>query len=139
MQELRSCRQQPGETIEEYKANLDALYRKADLLNEYPAADKLRQFIGGLRPEIQEPVEIAAPINLTRAMTHAKAAEAAFSRNVPLSSYSLHKSYLARTDGTDPEIQKLKNDFQTFASEIKTLLQSKPVATTPPSKPATNN
>ena len=72
-------------------------------------------------------------------MNHAKATEAAFSRNVPLSSYSLHKSYLARTDGTDPEIQKLKNDFQTFASEIKTLLQSKPVATIPPSKPATNN
>jgi hypothetical protein len=121
--ELRSRAQRPGENVEEYFDDLEALYRKADPLNEYPEADKLRQFVGGLRPEIREPVEISAPRILEKALTRAKAAEAAFSRGVPLSSYSLNRGYLNHAAGADPEVAKLKSEFMTFAKEIKELLQ----------------
>ena len=56
--------------------------------------DKIRQFIDGLREEIREPVEISCPTTIGQALIKAKAAEAAFSRGVPLSSYSLKRGYL---------------------------------------------
>jgi hypothetical protein len=104
MNQLRNRVQLPGETVDEYLDDLDNLYRKADPTNRYPAEDKLRQFIQGLRDELREPVELSCPDDIAAAIHKARTAEAYFSRNAPLSLYSMRRS----NNSNNGELQEIK-------------------------------
>jgi Retrotransposon gag protein len=121
MEQLMKKVQKPGETVDEYYSDLDALYRKADPNNELNDALRKRQFIRGLRRELREPVQMAMPTTLDQALQRARAAEAAYSQDIPLSAYSLNRYYLSQ--GADPQIQKLQDEFQNFTKEVKNLLE----------------
>jgi hypothetical protein len=122
LEQLGKRVQRPGETVDEYHTDLDALYRKADPDYEISGQQRKRQFIRGLRRELREPVQIAIPKSLQQALERARAAEAAFSQDIPLGAYSLNRHYLAQTAGADPEFKKLQTEFQTFTKEVKELL-----------------
>ncbi|CAG8536577.1 12926_t:CDS:2 [Dentiscutata heterogama] len=60
---------------------------------------------------------------MTKALKKAKAAEAAYSRRGPLSSYSLKRSYLSREGPGNEEIGKLKKAITEMAQNMKMLAQ----------------
>jgi len=92
MNQLRNRTQRPGETVDEYWNDLYNLYLRVDPEEHYPAEDRLHQFLYGLRNEIREPVEIAGPVTIAEALQRARAVESTFSRNAPLSVYSLQRN-----------------------------------------------
>ena len=87
MNQLRNRTQLPGETVDKYLDDLDNLYCKADPTNRYPAENKLRQFIQGLRNELRKPVELSCPDNITTIIYKDRTTEAYYFRNVLLSLY----------------------------------------------------
>lgn len=91
MDELRSKKQRPGETVGEYYGKLQSLYQKADPIGQYPERDFYQQFLKGLRTELRHAVRLAATTNLREAVEKAKAAEAAYSMDGALAGYSLVK------------------------------------------------
>lgn len=93
MEELRNCKQRPGETVGEYYGKLQTLYRKADPANQYPERDHYQQFLKGLRSELRTAVRLAAASNLREAVERAKAAEAAYSMDGSLAGYSMVKKH----------------------------------------------
>ena len=111
MNQLRNRFQKSGETVDEYLDAIIRLYNKVDPDNRYPAEDALRQFINGLRDELREPVEISCPANLEEAVNRARAAEATFSRNAPLSSYSMKCNYLGQTTDEMKDIKEALNQL----------------------------
>ena len=111
MNQLRNRTQKSGETVDEYLDAIIRLYNKVDPDNRYPAEDALRQFINGLRDELREPVEISCPANLEEAVNRARAAEATFSRNAPLSSYSMKRNYLGQTTDEMKDIKEALNQL----------------------------
>ncbi len=55
--ELINCQQGPTETVDSYSTRMYELYRRLEADgNDYPAADKIRRFMGGLRFELQTAV-----------------------------------------------------------------------------------
>ena len=101
------------------------LYKKVDPNNTYPVQDRLRQFIDGLREELREQVEISCPTTLNDALSKASAVEAAYSRHVPLGSYSIKKNYLGQTDGTLNEINELKKTIASLTNIVKESITSR--------------
>lgn len=129
MTQLRNRIQKPGETVDEYVEALLNLYKKVDPTHAYPAEDHLQQFINGLRDEIREPVEIAMPTDLDSAIERAIIVESTFSRNAPLSAYSLHHTSTMRN-----------NELKDIKSVLTQLTQGfQQLATTQTNRGSSNN
>ncbi|CAG8820074.1 11188_t:CDS:2, partial [Gigaspora margarita] len=118
---LRSRQQGLGETVNEYYNELERLYRKADPTGRYLFIDRIRQFMDRLRQELREPVEMECPTTLQQALKKAKATEAAYSREGPLSSYFLKRSYLNRESNNNEEISELRKAILEITRNMKTL------------------
>ena len=104
--------------MDEYLDAIQRLYQKVDPTNLYPAEDKMRQFIDGLRDEIREPVEISCPINTDEALNKARAAEATFSRNAPLSLYSTCCNYLSQNNNEIQDIKQVLTQLTTGFQQL---------------------
>jgi Retrotransposon gag protein/Zinc knuckle len=124
MNQLRNRTQKSGETVDEYLDAITRLYNKVDPNRNYPDEDQLRQFINGLRDEIREPVEISCPANIEEAINRARAAEATFSRNAPLSSYSLRRNYLGQNTDEMKDIKEALNQLTQGFQQLVTLQNS---------------
>ena len=111
MEQIHQRVQKPGETVDEYYAELDSMFRKADPDYELSDTHRKRQFIRGLRRELREPVQMATPYVLQQALIKARAAEVAYSQDIPLSAYSLNRYYLNPATNTTDEFKKLQTDF----------------------------
>jgi hypothetical protein len=104
--------------VDKYLDAIQRLYQKVDPTNRYPAEDKVRQFIDGLRDEIREPVEISCPINMDEALNKARAAEATFSRNAPLSLYSTRRNYLSQNNNEIQDIKQVLTQLTTGFQQL---------------------
>jgi hypothetical protein len=71
--QLRNRKQKPGETIEEYIAAIEELWKRIDFQNNRSEMDKLHEFIEGLRPEFIVPVQLSMPDDVEEAMSKARA------------------------------------------------------------------
>ena len=114
MEELRNCKQRPGETVGEYYGKLQTLYRKADPARQYPERDHYQQFLKGLRSELRTAVRLAAASNLREAVERAKAAEAAYSMDGSLAGYSMVKK---QDEELHKELKELKELLARSAQE----------------------
>ena len=114
MEELRNCKQRPGETVSEYYGKLQILYRKADPARQYPERDHYQQFLKGLRSELRTAVRLAAVSNLREAVERAKAAEAAYSMDGSLAGYSMVKKH---DEELHKELKELKELLARSAQE----------------------
>ena len=97
--------------MDEYLDAITRLYNKVDPNHNYPDEDQLCQFINGLRDEIREPVEISCPANIEETINRTHATEATFSRNAPLSSYSLQHNYLGQNTDEMKDIKEALNQL----------------------------
>ncbi|CAJ0846427.1 2141_t:CDS:2, partial [Entrophospora sp. SA101] len=122
MEELRNCKQRPGETVSEYYSKLQTLYRKADPAKQYPERDNYQQFLKGLRSELRTAVRLAAASNLREAVERAKAAEAAYSMDGSLAGYSLVKKH---DEELHKELKELKELLTKSAQETCDLCYKK--------------
>ncbi|CAG8793093.1 26026_t:CDS:2, partial [Gigaspora margarita] len=121
--ELRAQQQGLGETVDEYYDELERLYHKADPMGKYLQIDRICQFVDSLRQKLREPVEMECPTTLQQALKKAKAAEAAYSRGGPLSSYLLKRSYLSQENSNNEELNELKKAIFEMAQNMKILIQ----------------
>ncbi|CAJ0826495.1 1996_t:CDS:2 [Entrophospora sp. SA101] len=122
MEELRNCKQRPGETVSEYYSKLQTLYRKADPAKQYPERDNYQQFLKGLRSELRTAVRLTAASNLREAVERAKAAEAAYSMDGSLAGYSLVKKH---DEELHKELKELKELLTKSAQETCDLCYKK--------------
>ncbi|GBC05778.1 hypothetical protein RclHR1_06420001, partial [Rhizophagus clarus] len=97
--QLRNRKQKPGETIEDYIAAIEELWKRVDPQGRRTELDKIHEFIEGLRPEFIVPVQSAMPETAEEAMDRARALETALSLNMELSAYSLIPDYLQNMNG----------------------------------------
>jgi hypothetical protein len=97
--QLRNRKQKPGETIEEYIAGMEELWKRVDPEGRRIELDRIHEFIEGLRPEFVVPVQSAMPRNTAEAMEKARALETAFSLGMDLSAYSMLPDYLPNMNG----------------------------------------
>ena len=91
---LRRCKQRPGQSVEEYAAEMESLYLKLDPSHNTPEDEKIEQFLQGLRSEFQTAIAAAAPRDVEEAIDRARSIEAVLSKDTTLSGYSLSKAYL---------------------------------------------
>ena len=125
MSQLRSRTQKSGETVDEYWDAVMGLYQRVDPNRNYPAEDRMQQFISGLRDEIREPVEISIPTTMDEALNRARAVESTFSRNAPLNAYSRNQSN-----------RIVNNELQDIRAVLTQLSQGfQQIATQQPSQP----
>jgi hypothetical protein len=96
---LRNRKQKPGETIEEYIAVMEELWKRIDPQNNRSEMDRLHEFIEGLQPEFIVPVQSSMPDDVEEAMSKARALETAFSMGMELSAYSMLPGYLQNMNG----------------------------------------
>jgi len=136
---LRRCKQRPGQSVEDYAADVESLYLKLDPNYNTPEDEKIEQFLQGLRPEFLTAVAAAAPRDLEEAIDRARAVEAVLSKDSVLSGYSLSKTYLNQHDEETerertPNMQQLiKESNEKLMREVKQLL------TTTATNPRTDN
>jgi len=104
MNQLRNRIQRAGETVDEYWNAIVELYQRVDPDRHYPMEDRMQQFVNGLRDELREPVEISIPHNIEEALNRARAVESTFSKNAPLSAYSMTRTNKV----VDNELQDIK-------------------------------
>ncbi|GES89097.1 ATP-dependent RNA helicase vasa-like isoform X2 [Rhizophagus clarus] len=97
--QLRNRKQKPGETIENYIAAIEELWKRVDPQGRRTELDKIHEFIEGLRPEFIVPVQSAMPETAEEAMDRTRALETALSLNMELSVYSLIPVYLQNMNG----------------------------------------
>ena len=97
--QLRNRKQKPGETVEEYIAAMEELWKRIDPTGIRTDMDKIHEFIEGLRPEFIVPVQSAMPDTVEEAMEKARALETAFSIGMDLSAYSLIPGYIQNMNG----------------------------------------
>jgi hypothetical protein len=97
--QLRNRKQKPGETVEEYIAAIEELWKRVDPQGNRTELDKIHEFIEGLRPEFIVPVQSAMPDTVEEAMDKTRALETAFSTEMDLSAYSLIPNYLMNMNG----------------------------------------
>ena len=102
---LRRCKQRPGQSVEEYAAEVESLYLKLDPNYNTPEDEKIEQFLQGLRPEFHTALAAAAPRDLEEAVDRARSIEAVLSRDTTLSGYSLSKAYLNQSEEPNDEKQ----------------------------------
>ena len=98
-QQLRNRKQKPGETVEEYAATLEELWKRIDPHNRRMELDRISEFIEGLRAELIIPVQSAMPKSINDAIDKAKAVETAYSIRMELSAYSMLSGYLNNMNG----------------------------------------
>ena len=97
--QLRNRKQKPGETVEEYVAAIEELWKRIDPRRVRTELDKIHEFIEGLRAEFIVPVQSAMPNTVDEAMAKARALETAFSMGMELSAYSMLPGYLQNMNG----------------------------------------
>jgi len=97
--QLRNRKQKPGETVEEYVAAIEELWKRIDPIRNRAELDRIHEFIEGLRPEFIVPVQSSMPNTVEEAMEKAKAVETAFSIGMELSAYSMLPGYLDNRGG----------------------------------------
>jgi hypothetical protein len=97
--QLRNRKQKPGETVEEYIAAIEELWKRVDPVGVRTELDRIHEFIEGLRPEFVVPVQSAMPQDVEEAMDKARALETAFSMGMELSTYSMIPNYLGNMNG----------------------------------------
>ena len=97
--QLQNLKQRNGETIDEYVAEITELWKRIDPNNNRTNADKIAEFIEGLRPEFIVPVQSSMPKDIDEAINKALALETAYSIGMELSAYSLLPDYLRNLHG----------------------------------------
>ena len=98
--QLRNRKQKPGETIEEYVAVMEELWKRIDPEGRRTELDRIHEFIEGLRSEFIVPVQSSMPGTVIEAIEKARAVETAFSIGMELSAYSMIPGYLNGMGGT---------------------------------------
>jgi hypothetical protein len=121
-QQLNDLTQKNGETIDSYYAKLVNLWIRIDPTNSRLEEDRIHEFIKGLRPEFQMPVQIATPITVDQAVAKAKAVETTLSRGGNLSDYSKKKDYLYVTKGGTIPSRYNVNKTETQEDEIEAII-----------------
>jgi Retrotransposon gag protein len=96
---LHNRKQKPGETVEEYIAAMEKLWKRIDSWRNRTNMDKIHEFVEGLRLEFIVPVQSSMPNNVNEAMKKAHALETAFSIRMDLSAYSIMPEYLPNMNG----------------------------------------
>ena len=112
---LRRCKQRPGQSVEEYAAEVESLYLKLDPKHNTPEDEKIEQFLQGLRPEFHTALAAAAPRDLEETVDRARSIEAVLSRDTTLSGYSLSKAYLNQSE--EPNEEKQPANMQQLIDE----------------------
>jgi hypothetical protein len=97
--QLRNRKQKPGETVEEYVAAIEELWKRIDPARNRTELDRIYEFIEGLRSEFIVPVQSSMPNSVDEAITKARAVETAFSIGMELSAYSMLPNYLESNRG----------------------------------------
>jgi hypothetical protein len=97
--QLRNRKQKPDETIEEYIAAMEELWKRIDSQNNRSEMDRLHEFIEGLRPEFIVPVQSSIPDDIEEAMSKARVLETTFFMGMELTAYSMLPEYLQNMNG----------------------------------------
>ena len=96
---MRNRKQKPGETVEDYIAAIEELWKRIDSNANRVELDRIHEFIEGLRPEFVVPVQSSMPTTVAEAIEKARAVETAFSIGMELSAYSMISGYLKSRGG----------------------------------------
>jgi hypothetical protein len=142
---LRRCKQRPGQSVEEYAAEVESLYLKLDPKYNTPEDEKIEQFLQGLRPEFHTALAAAAPRDLEEAIDRARSVEAVLSRDTILSGYSLSKAYLNHNEELNKEEQPvdmqqlIDENNKKLIKEFKHLLANTTAAPKSPNDRTSNN
>jgi hypothetical protein len=78
---LRRYKQRPGQSVEDYAADIESLYLKLDPDYNTPEDEKIEQFLQGLRPEFHTAIATAASRDLEEAVDRTRAVEAVLSKD----------------------------------------------------------
>jgi hypothetical protein len=97
--QLRNRKQRTGETVDEYTAAMEELWKRIDPKRRRTELDRISEYIEGLRPEFIVPVQSMMPETVAAAVNKAKATETAFSMGADLSAYSVAPGYLPNLYG----------------------------------------